>query len=67
MDTIQIRGGRRLKGEVMVEGAKNAALPILLGALLTSERCTFRNVPRVVDVRTTLRLLRIVWPLVAGS
>ncbi len=57
MDTIHIRGGRRLKGEVTVEGAKNAALPILLGALLTSERCTFRNVPRVVDVRTTLRLL----------
>jgi UDP-N-acetylglucosamine 1-carboxyvinyltransferase len=57
MDTIQIRGGRRLKGEVTVEGAKNAALPILLGALLTSERCTFRNVPHAVDVRTTLRLL----------
>jgi UDP-N-acetylglucosamine 1-carboxyvinyltransferase len=57
MDTIQIRGGRRLKGEVTVEGAKNASLPILLAALLTPERCTFRNVPRVVDVRTTLRLL----------
>jgi UDP-N-acetylglucosamine 1-carboxyvinyltransferase len=57
MDTIVIRGGRRLKGEVTVEGAKNAALPILLASLLTAERCTFRNVPRVVDVRTTLRLL----------
>jgi UDP-N-acetylglucosamine 1-carboxyvinyltransferase len=57
MDTIQIRGGRRLKGEVAVEGAKNAALPVLLAALLTPERCTFRNVPQVVDVRTTLRLL----------
>jgi len=57
MDRIQVRGGRRLKGEVTVEGAKNAALPILLAALLTPERCTFRNVPRVVDVRTTLRLL----------
>jgi UDP-N-acetylglucosamine 1-carboxyvinyltransferase len=57
MDTIVIRGGRRLKGEVPVEGAKNAALPILLASLLTSERCTFRNLPRVVDVRTTLRLL----------
>jgi len=57
MDTIVIRGGRRLKGEVTVEGAKNAALPILLASLLTSERCTFRNVPRVVDVRTTLHLL----------
>jgi UDP-N-acetylglucosamine 1-carboxyvinyltransferase len=57
MDKIVIRGGRRLKGEVTVDGAKNAALPILLAALLTPERCTFRNVPRVVDVRTTLRLL----------
>jgi UDP-N-acetylglucosamine 1-carboxyvinyltransferase len=57
MDKILIRGGARLKGEVTVDGAKNAALPILLAALLTPERCTFRNVPRVVDVRTTLRLL----------
>jgi UDP-N-acetylglucosamine 1-carboxyvinyltransferase len=57
MDTIQIRGGHRLKGAVTVEGAKNASLPILLAALLTPERCTFRNVPHVVDVRTTLRLL----------
>jgi UDP-N-acetylglucosamine 1-carboxyvinyltransferase len=57
MDKIIIRGGRRLKGEVTVDGAKNAALPILLAALLTPQRCTFRNVPHVVDVRTTLRLL----------
>src|SRR5262245_19549256 len=57
MDKIVIRGGRRLKGEVTVDGAKNAALPILLAALLTPERCTFRNVPHVVDVSTTLRLL----------
>src|SRR2546428_9923684 len=57
MDSIVIRGGRRLKGEVSVDGAKNAALPILLSALLTPERWTFRNVPHVVDVRTTLRLL----------
>jgi UDP-N-acetylglucosamine 1-carboxyvinyltransferase len=57
MDRILIRGGRGLKGEVTIDGAKNAALPILLAALLTSERCTFHNVPAVVDVRTTLRLL----------
>lgn len=57
MDKIIIRGGRRLKGEVTVSGAKNAALPILLASLLTRERCTFSNVPQVVDVRTTLRLL----------
>src|SRR5262249_26459651 len=57
MDKIVIRGGHRLKGEVTVGGAKNAALPILLASLLTSERCTFRNLPHVVDVRTSLRLL----------
>ncbi|MFQ5665898.1 MAG: UDP-N-acetylglucosamine 1-carboxyvinyltransferase [Candidatus Binatia bacterium] len=57
MDRIVIRGGRRLKGTVTVGGAKNAALPILLSALLTPDGCTFRNVPRVVDVHTTLRLL----------
>ena len=57
MDKILVRGGRPLRGEVQVEGAKNSALPILLAALLTAERCTFRNVPGVVDVRTALRLL----------
>jgi UDP-N-acetylglucosamine 1-carboxyvinyltransferase len=57
MDKILVRGGQRLEGEVTADGAKNAALPILLASLLTSERCTFRHVPAVVDVRTTLRLL----------
>ncbi len=57
MDHIVIRGGHPLRGAVEVGGAKNAALPILLASLLTSDRCTFRNVPDVVDVRTTLNLL----------
>jgi UDP-N-acetylglucosamine 1-carboxyvinyltransferase len=67
MDKIIIRGGRRLKGEVMVDGAKNAALPILLASLLTPERCTFHSIPRVVDVRTTLRLLANLGAQVAES
>lgn len=58
MDKIVVRGGARLQGRVAVEGAKNAALPILLTSLLTSDACTYRNVPNVVDVRTTLKLLR---------
>jgi len=57
VDKILVRGGNALHGEVTVEGAKNAALPILLCSLLTADTCRFRNVPRVVDVRTTLRLL----------
>ncbi len=57
MDTIVVRGGACLRGEVAIEGAKNAALPILFAALLTDEPCLFHNVPDVVDVRTALRLL----------
>ncbi len=57
MDAIIIRGGRRLAGEVEVSGAKNAALPLLFASLLTPEPCRIENVPRVVDCRTTERLL----------
>jgi UDP-N-acetylglucosamine 1-carboxyvinyltransferase len=57
VDRIVIRGGKRLTGEVTVSGSKNAALPVLISSLLTSEPCTYRGVPHLADVRTTLRLL----------
>ena len=57
VDKIVIEGGRRLQGEVAVSGAKNAALPILISSLLTSERCVYQGVPHLADIRTTLRLL----------
>ncbi len=47
MDTIVVRGGRRLQGEVPVAGAKNAALPILFATLLTDEPCELRGLPDV--------------------
>ena len=58
MDTIVIRGGAVLEGEVVVSGAKNAALPLLFSTLLTRERCVIRNVPMLADVRTALQVLR---------
>ncbi len=58
MDKIVVRGGRPLVGDVETAGSKNAALPILLASLLTDEPCVLRNLPDVVDVRTTLRLLQ---------
>ncbi len=58
MDRIVVEGGYRLAGEVAIEGAKNAALPLLFASLLTREPCCLRNVPDVVDVRTALRLLQ---------
>jgi UDP-N-acetylglucosamine 1-carboxyvinyltransferase len=54
---IVIRGGARLRGEVRVSGAKNAALPILASSLLAQGRSIYRNVPALGDVRTMGRLL----------
>ena len=57
MDKLLIQGGSRLMGEVAISGAKNAALPILCTALLTSEPMHFTNVPHLNDISTMLRLL----------
>ena len=57
MDKIVIEGGRHLEGEVVVSGSKNAALPILISSLLTPDRCVYQGLPRLADIRTTLRLL----------
>jgi UDP-N-acetylglucosamine 1-carboxyvinyltransferase len=58
MDKLLIRGGRTLRGEVLISGAKNAALPELCAALLTAEPVTLHNVPRLQDVATMLQLVR---------
>ena len=58
MDKLIIRGGRTLQGEVAISGAKNAALPELCAALLTPEKVTLANVPRLQDVATMLKLIR---------
>ena len=58
MDKLLIRGGRSLHGEVLVSGAKNAALPELCAALLTAEPVTLLNVPQLQDVSTMLTLIR---------
>ena len=57
MDKLLIRGGRQLGGSVAISGAKNAALPELCAALLTTEPVVLRNVPRLQDVATACKLL----------
>ncbi|WP_439683748.1 UDP-N-acetylglucosamine 1-carboxyvinyltransferase [Cupriavidus oxalaticus] len=59
MDKFQIQGNGPLRGEVRVSGAKNAALPILCAGLLTADTVSLDNVPNLQDVRTTLKLLRL--------
>jgi UDP-N-acetylglucosamine 1-carboxyvinyltransferase len=57
VDKLLIQGGAVLSGEVAISGAKNAALPILCAALLTTEPVHFTNVPQLNDISTMLRLL----------
>ena len=51
MDSLLIKGGIPLHGEVTISGAKNAVLPIMAATLLTSEPCVIRRVPDLTDVR----------------
>lgn len=60
MDKFQIVGGKPLSGEVQISGAKNAALPILLATMLTTEDITLHNVPNLRDVQTCLKLLTMI-------
>lgn len=58
MDRIRIRGGRPLSGEIKVGGAKNAALPLMAAGLLTDQRLTLTNVPKLADIQTMRQLLQ---------
>jgi UDP-N-acetylglucosamine 1-carboxyvinyltransferase len=57
MGKFVIEGGHRLRGEITPQGAKNEALQILCATLLTSEKVTIHNIPRIKDVITMIELL----------
>lgn len=57
MERLVIEGGRPLEGSVRISGAKNAALPAMAAALLTSDCIELENIPRVRDIITMCRLL----------
>ena len=58
MDSILVRGGRRLSGTIPISGAKNACLTLMPAALLTDEPLTLTNAPRLSDIRTKTALLQ---------
>lgn len=59
MDQIIVKGGQKLKGKVRVEGAKNAVLPVLAGALLASKgKSIIKEVPNLADVYTIQEVLK---------
>ena len=59
MESLVIQGGRRLEGSLQVDGAKNAALPILAACVLTAEAVHLHDVPDILDVRRMADILRM--------
>ena len=57
MDQLIAIGGKPLKGEIRISGAKNAALPLMISSLLTREATVISNVPHLNDITTTMELL----------
>ncbi|MBU1937965.1 UDP-N-acetylglucosamine 1-carboxyvinyltransferase, partial [bacterium] len=60
MDKLVIEGGKRLQGEVVVSGSKNATLPVMAATLLAPGRYTLSNVPDLRDIRTMANVLRVI-------
>jgi UDP-N-acetylglucosamine 1-carboxyvinyltransferase len=58
MDRIRIKGGRQLRGEIVVSGSKNACLPLMVASMLTDKPLTLKNVPRLADITTMINLLQ---------
>ncbi|MES2567174.1 MAG: UDP-N-acetylglucosamine 1-carboxyvinyltransferase [Bacteroidota bacterium] len=58
MAIFEVTGGKQLKGDIIPQGAKNEALQILCGVLLTSEKVTISNIPDIVDINKLIDLLR---------
>ena len=58
MDTLMIRGGNRLEGEIPIHGAKNSALPLLAATLLVQGVSEIHNCPRLSDVKASIAILR---------
>jgi UDP-N-acetylglucosamine 1-carboxyvinyltransferase len=67
VDKIVIKGGKPIFGDVQISGAKNAALPILASALLTSGENTFHNIPDLMDIKTIKKLLKSMGVQIDGN
>ncbi|HMD00273.1 MAG TPA: UDP-N-acetylglucosamine 1-carboxyvinyltransferase [Ferruginibacter sp.] len=57
MGSFEVRGGKKLSGEITPQGAKNEALQIISAVLLSPEKITVRNIPDIIDVNLLIELL----------
>ncbi len=58
MSIFEVRGGNKLSGIIIPQGAKNEALQILSAVLLTKEEVTINNIPDIIDVNLLIELLQ---------
>src|SRR3954469_20352607 len=58
MSSFEVTGGKKLKGEIIPQGAKNEALQIISAVLLTDEKVTINNIPDIIDVNNLIELLQ---------
>ena len=59
MQKLLIKGGKKLSGEVVISGSKNASLPIIISSLLFDNPVQFENVPKVKDIYTLINLIKV--------
>ncbi|HRF19839.1 MAG TPA: UDP-N-acetylglucosamine 1-carboxyvinyltransferase, partial [Chitinophagaceae bacterium] len=57
MNSFEVRGGKKLNGAIIPQGAKNEALQIISAVLLTPEEVTISNIPDIIDVNLLIELL----------
>ena len=67
MDKLIIKGGKKLSGEVIVSGSKNASLPIFISTILAPGRHEISNVPFLRDINTTIKVLETLGAVVEGN
>ncbi len=58
MSKIVVNGGKKISGEITVQGAKNSVLPVLAGTILCNGECVINNCPKLSDVETSIKILR---------
>ena len=60
MQKLEIKGGRKISGTIIISGSKNATLPILASTILTHKKVVIKNIPIVKDVLTMVELLNTI-------
>ena len=58
MQKLEVFGANKLKGKIKISGSKNAALPILASTLLSYKKISLKNIPKVKDIETMIKLLQ---------